>query len=332
VATDERKLISWLRRRARGAGGERIGDDAALLPPQGPWAVTVDTQIEGVHFLPGTDSDLVARRLLAVNLSDLAAVGAEPRFALLALAAPAGFDHHRFLCSLIAACRRSHLELVGGDLARAPVLTAVLTLIGRRPTGGRWVRRGSARPGDALWLGGTVGEAALGLELLARGARLEGRRVLLPAAFSSGHRLEAAARRAVRRHLEPVPQLDLGAWLGRQRRAAAIDVSDGLALDLDRLCRESKVGATLDSAPLIDRADLARLARLLDRDPLTVALAGGEDYVLLFALPARAEPPADLGCRRVGTIHRGPELYLIEGGRRRPLVPAGWNHLAVRNG
>ena len=328
MTSTEDRLIAWLRRRARGAGGERIGDDAAFLPRGGPWAATVDTQIEGVHFLPGTDPRLLARRLLAVNLSDLASVGAVPRFALLALAAPAGFDHQRLLASLVEACRRWRVELVGGDLARSPALTAVLTLVGSRPAGGRWVRRSAARSGDALWLGGPVGLAAAGLELLRRGARASGSRVRLPPGFPPGGQLAAAARRAVRRHLLPQPQLELGGWLGRQRRAAAIDVSDGLSLDLGRLCRESAVGATIEAGALIDRPDLDRLAHQLGKEPLPLALSGGEDYVLLFALPASVEPPARFACHRIGTIHRQPGLHLREEGRRLPLVESGWDHLA----
>jgi thiamine-monophosphate kinase len=328
VARTEDQLIAWLRHQARGAGGERIGDDAALLPPGGPWAATVDCQIEGVHFLPRTDPLLIARRLLAVNLSDLAAVGARPRFALLALAAPVGFDHHRLLAGLVAACRRHRVELVGGDLARAPLVAGILTLIGCRPPGGRWVRRSAARPGDVLWLGGRIGQSGAGREVLRRGARWQGRRVVLPEEFCGSRRLAEAARRAVRRHLAPEPQLELGAWLGRQRRAAAIDVSDGLALDLDRLCRESGVGAKLDASRLIDQRDSVALAHHLGRDPLTLALAGGEDYVLLFALPAGCVPPTGFGCRRIGTIEAEPGLFLDRDGRRRRLAAAGWDHLS----
>src|SRR6185436_12693499 len=125
--------------------------------------VTTDSQIEGVHFPPGLDPALVARRLLAVNLSDLAAMGAEPRHAFLALAAPPGFAHRRFFRALLAACRLQGVELAGGDLARDPHhVHAVLTLLGTRPAAGRWLRRDGARPGHRLWHGGTVGESAAG--------------------------------------------------------------------------------------------------------------------------------------------------------------------------
>ena len=114
-ATGEDELIDWLRRRTARRGGRWIGDDAAILPRSEQWAVTVDTQVEGVHFLPGLDPAVVARRLLAVNLSDLAAMGARPAFGFLALSAPGDYDHRRFLASLTDACERYELDLAGGD-------------------------------------------------------------------------------------------------------------------------------------------------------------------------------------------------------------------------
>ncbi len=119
-----------------------------------------------MHFLPGLDPGRVARRLLAVNLSDLAAMGAIPRYALLALAAPAAFDHQAFFRGLLAACRHFDIELVGGDLARGDRLHASLTAFGSAPPAGRFLERTSARPGDRLWLGGAVGLAAAGLRCL----------------------------------------------------------------------------------------------------------------------------------------------------------------------
>lgn len=340
ASTGEDHLLSWLRRRARGAGGELQGDDAALLPAGGPWAVTVDTQIEGVHFPSGLDPRLVARRLLAVNLSDLAAVGAEPRYALLALAAPKGFDHRSLLSAVVAACRRFQVELVGGDLARHPSLTAVMTLVGRRPPGGRWVERSGARPGDRLWLGGTVGESAAGRWLLARGARTrgphaasrrggQGPRIELPPAFSSPRRLAGAGRRAVRRHLVPHPQLELGRWLGRRRRAAAIDLSDGLSLDLHRLCRASGVGARIEAAALPAPPGFEALARALELEPLELMTAGGEDYVLLFALPSDEAPPEELGATPIGVVTRRRQVLLAGPEGSRPLTLVGWDHLTA---
>src|SRR5690349_19407362 len=206
--TGEDRLLRWL----RGQLGETlIGNDAAVLPAGGPFAVTVDSQIENVHFVPGLDPALLAKRLLAVNLSDLAAMGAIPRWAFLALSTRDGFDHRRFFRSLIDACRRHGVTLAGGDLARSLGGTvATLTLLGTKPEDGRWLERAHARPGHDLWLGGTVGESAAGRILIERGARKSGSRIDLPRGFETSAPLRAAARRAVRRHLLPEPQLDLG--------------------------------------------------------------------------------------------------------------------------
>lgn len=343
AAHGEDRLIAWLRRRPETGG--LIGDDAARLAAGGPWAATVDHQVEGVHFPAGLDPATAARRLLAVNLSDLAAVGAEPAYALLALAAARGFDHRRFLRALLAACTDHGTTLAGGDLSSLPEggprLVAGLTLLGQLPDGGAWLSRGDARAGDAIWVGGTLGESAAGRELLARGARPAGRRVELPAELGLGGGLAAAARRAVRRHLRPEPQLALGHALGRLSasdrkrpaairvaaiRVAAIDVSDGLARDLTRLCRESNVGAEIDPTALPRPQRFDALADRLGLDPLHLALGGGEDYVLLFTLP-EGEPPPTEGCSRIGRITARRSIRTTGHGPSKPLSDLGWDHL-----
>lgn len=322
----EDRLLRWLRSRL---DSSLIGDDAAILPPGGPFAVTVDSQISGVHFVADLDPAILARRLLAVNLSDLAATGATPAYAFLALSTAAGFDHRRFFRSLLAACRRHDVTLAGGDLARSPGGTiATLTLMGTKPEEGRWLRRGGARPGHDLWLGGPVGESAAGAILVARGARLAGSHVELPGAFDGAPpSLRKAARRAVRRHLLPDPQLALGAWLGRQEEGAAMDVSDGVACDLHRLCRESAAGAEILADALAFPARFFALCEAIGSDPLTLALGGGEDYVLLFTLPAGTAPPAPFGCRRIGRITRERRIQLVRDGLRGDLPALGWDHL-----
>jgi thiamine-monophosphate kinase len=315
----EDRLIDWLRRRlGQQPGGSLIGDDAAILPAGGPFTITVDHQIAGVHFPPQLDPAVVARRLLAVNLSDLAAMGAAPAYAFLALAAPPGFDHRRFFTALLAACCRYELTLAGGDLARNPErLTASLTLFGTRPEGARWLERSGARPGHALWLGGTIGESAAGRMLIERGELKE--------AFPS---LQTAIRRAIRRHLEPRPQLALGRWLGTQTEGAAMDVSDGLARDLHRLCRASGTGAEIDAGALPFASRFTKLCAAIGADPLALALGGGEDYVLLFTLPEGIEPP-EKGARRIGKIVKGNGVTLLREGSRSPLPDLGWDHLAA---
>lgn len=325
----EDALIDWLRRQP---DTSLIGNDAAVLPSGGPFAVTVDHQIEGVHFPSGLDPALLARRLLAVNLSDLAAMGASPAYAFLALAAPAGFDHKRFFKALLAACRHYGLRLAGGDLAKNPQgVTAALTLLGTKEERSRWLTRDGARPGHGLWLGGTAGESAAGRMLIERGARLTGRRVEAPPGFEA---FSLEVGRAVRRHLQPSPQLDLGRWLGLQREGAAMDVSDGVARDLHRLCRASslgeKIGAEIEAEalPLSDR--FIPLCEAMGADPLALALGGGEDYVLLFTLPAETAPPPEFASRRIGTITRRRGVVLVSDERREPLPALGWDHLSGR--
>jgi thiamine-monophosphate kinase len=325
----EDALVEWLRRRSNRAGRELLGDDGAVVTSRGEWAVTVDHQIVGVHYPEGLDPALLARRLLAVNCSDLAAMGAQPRFAFLALAVPQGFDARRLFASLSRACTRQGVKLAGGDLARSPTATASLTLMGSKRPKGRWLRRSNGRAGDGIWVGGTLGESAAGRLLLARGAAMSGRQVTLPKAFPAERGLAAAARRAVRRHLLPRPQLEAGQWLSGRNRVAAIDLSDGLALDLHRLCRESGVGASLMADSLPHPAGFPDLCRVLKQDPLELSLTGGEDYVLLFTLPPGQEPPPRFRCTRVGELTRKKSIRLVTTVGSQPLAAKGWDHFAT---
>jgi thiamine-monophosphate kinase len=337
-ASGEDRLLRWLRNRL---ATPLIGDDAAILPALGPAVVTVDSQIAGVHFPPDLAEADLARRLLAVNLSDLAAMGATPTYGFLALSAgpvaPPGFDHRKFFVAFLAACRRYGVTLAGGDLARHPGGTiATLTLIGTKDQDARWLRRSTAEPGQTLWLGGTVGESAAGRLLIERGAHLVGSRIDLPPiceAFSSA--LRAAARRAVRRHLRPEPQLALGQWLGMQPAGAAMDVSDGVARDLHRLCHESGAGAEIDAEALPLSPRFTMLCEALGADPVALALGGGEDYVLLFTLPDGLAPPPELArdSRRIGMITRRTRrgVTTVRDGVRSKLPDTGWDHLATEN-
>ena len=340
----EDSLIEWLRQREAERGRCLIGDDAAVLPAGGPWITTMDTQIEGVHFFPGLDPAWIARRLLAVNLSDLAAMGATPAYAFLALSAPGTFDRRRFFDAFLDACESVQVQLAGGDLSSQERVTAVLTLIGHSPEK-RVLRRSAARPGDDLWIGGTVGESALGFELLRRGARLDpdgsvqglpedGLSEDGPAPRSSASLSAAAtatAERAVRRHILPTPQLELGAWLADRRSpVAAMDISDGLAKDLHRLCRASGVAADIRWQDLPDLAGRCELEPLLSRSWEALVLSGGEDYVLCFTLSSDEEPPPErFGARKIGTIKHGAGVFLRRGNDApRAIDDRGWDHLA----
>ena len=322
----EDRLLGWLRKQLHKDGSDHIGDDAAMLP-RAETAITVDHQIEGVHFPATLDTRVVARRLLAVNLSDLAAMGALPRYAFLAVSSPPERDLKGFLQALLKACKAAEVELAGGDLARGPVLSATLTLVGGKAPRGDWVRRSSGRPGDRLWLGGPVGQSALGRHLLEGGAAFQKSRVHLPLDLASDPGLARAARRAVRSHLFPSPQIELGLWLSRRVRAAAIDISDGLSLDLHRLCRESGVGGVLQAGELPTTPQFRELCDKLNLDPLDLMLSGGEDYCLLFALPASVRPPESYRCTRRGELTGDGSIRIVEDGQAKPLEARGWDHL-----
>jgi thiamine-monophosphate kinase len=321
----EDRLVDWLKQKA--PGGHLIGDDAALLADLGPTALSIDQQIEGTHFPPGLPPSWLARRLLEVCLSDLAACGAVPRHVALALAAPKAWPHRQFLRAFATACRRREVQWVGGDIGSAPQTSCALVVLGEPPSRGRFVRRDTAQSGDRLWLGGTVGLSAAGRLLASRGVVPHGRSIPLPRRARIPPQLASDARRAVRAHFAPQAQIELGLWLARRKRAAAIDVSDGFGLDLARLCGRSGVGARvqIDKLPL-DRSLIA-LAPALRVDPLELALGGGEDYVVLFALPPRIRPPEQLGCIACGSLTNDTTLLLESDDEVSPLEPRGWSHL-----
>ena len=328
MKNNEDRVIEWLRESLRERGNLLIGDDAALTCGTGRWVTTIDQQILNTHFTPSLSPQLVAQRLLAVNLSDLAAMGARGRYAFLALSCPAEYDVPSFLSGLIQSCAEHNVALAGGDIARSTTVTAALTLVGELPKRRKALLRSRARAGDSVWLGGIVGESALGRYLVQSGGHIEDESVKLPPKLELSSRLAPSARRAVRRHLQPSAQIELGQWLVMQKRAAAIDVSDGLSLDLARLCRESRVGAEIDAGKLPLARQAKALAAHLGKSALDLALSGGEDYVLLFALPSMVDPPAHFGCTRIGKFTRSREIFLRDKSSRRTLPAQGWDQLA----
>jgi thiamine-monophosphate kinase len=308
-------LIEAIRRRARGERPEwrlAIGDDAALLRPRAgcELAWTVDTLVEGVHFRWSTsDARSLGAKSLAVNLSDLGAMGARPLGFLLSLAIPPraeGIDG--FLDGLLARARAARCPLVGGDTVGSPIWSVTVSALGEVPRG-RALTRAGARPGDRIFVTGDLGAAAAGLRLLESGARR-------PAGL-------------IRRHLAPEPPLRAGPALVRGRLAsAAIDISDGLAQDLGHLARASRVGADV----CLERVPLARGLRARFPDALELALHGGEDYELLFTSPAGAHG-ADVLSRRLGTrvseigrVRRGRAIRFLDAGRPVPIAEPGWDH------
>jgi thiamine-monophosphate kinase len=325
----EEAFVAWLRK----ATGRKslVGDDTATLPPPRRghrYVVTVDQQIEGTHFLSGLDPETLGRRLLRVNLSDLAASGATPRYAFLVLGLPEDVDPKSIVKGVLRDAKRYGVILAGGDVAHTDDFSSSLSLIGEKRAADAPLTRDRARPGHAIWLGGTVGESALGCELLLRAAAdalerdadpgdAEPERPAAPErAVPAAAGPARAARRAVMRNLLPTPQLELGRWLAGLGRSAGacIDLSDGLGKDLARVTTASGVGAEIDLRR-VRRATapgFERLAEALELDPIAVALAGGEDYVLLFTLPPGIAPPARFRARCIGTVTRDRALILLD--------------------
>jgi len=307
-----------------------IGDDAAVLePPRNQLdVVTTDALVEHVHFDRRFSSPAdVGHKALAVNLSDLAAMGAEPRAALLSLALPdtllvAEFD--ALVQAFLAAAASQRVALVGGNLSRSPGplvvdVTAVGAVRRRRVLG-----RAGARPGDALYLSGTVGAAAAGLGWLRAHAGAEAPREPVPP--------------IVERYRRPSPRVRLGVIVGRNRAAAAcVDLSDGLADAARQIAGASGTGAVLDAAAIPVDAGAREWYQGQGLDPLEAALAGGEDYELLFAVPRRrrrgflaaARLARDTRVTCIGAVTEGPTVALRRNGREEAL-PAGFAHFADR--
>jgi thiamine-monophosphate kinase len=286
-------------------------DDAAVLRPHSgaEWVLTTDTLVAGRHFPEACPPALLARRALAVNLSDLAAMGADPGAYLVALTAPS-LDAswlRSFAAGLKAAQGDSGACLVGGNLARGP-LSVTVTATGTVPAG-RALRRDGARAGHGVWVSGRVGAGAAALAALRR------------APGTLAGLVGAEAPEALAAYLTPAPRIALGRAL-RDAASACIDVSDGLLADLGHLCAASGVGArvALERVPTVGEA----------RDAVTA----GDDYELLFTLPPSAEDrvdaladAGDVALTRIGRTVGEPGVVLLDAeGEPLPSTGGGWDH------
>ncbi len=297
-----------------------IGDDAAILRPRADsdWVFSSDFSLEDVHFLTSYPPEAIGYRSLARAVSDLAAMGAHPEFFLLSISLPAGRTGRwldRVLGGMAQASRRYGLRLIGGDTTRWSKVAMAFTVIGRVDRG-RAIRRDGARAGDRLYVSGQLGAAALGQILVSQ------RRRGVPA-----HDFQ----RLFRPHLFPEIPTELGRHLARNRLASAmIDLSDGLSTDLARLVRASRVGARI----FIDRLPAVPVPAPLFRRGIRsrdLALNGGEDYGLLFTVPARRSDKIpgkfhgiEITC--IGEIVSGRGVSLVESdGRNRCLPARGWD-------
>ncbi len=318
-----RTYLAPLARANEGAFG--LSDDCAIYSPSPgtDLVISTDAIAAGVHFFPDDRPEDIAWKALAVNISDLAASAATPRVYQMALSFPDAPTHafmERFSSGLADAQSAFGIVLSGGDTDRRPgPMTVTITAIGEVPAGFRLTRDG-ARPGNALFVTGTLGDASCGLKL--RRGDDEARDWPL----ASNERAELIAR-----YLRPRPRLDIAPLL-RRVATAAMDLSDGLAKDLGRLAAASSAGAVIERALLPVAPTVRRLA-LADGSIDQLILGGGDDYELLFAasLEHQAEitawaAAAGTPVTRIGTIAATPGLILRTAERDVHLMPAGWEH------
>jgi thiamine-monophosphate kinase len=304
-----------------------IGDDAAVVEPQRGTldVLTTDTLVEGVHFdfafVPPAD---VGHKTLAVNLSDLAAMGATPRVALLSLVLPATMATRvvdGVVDGMLALAEAHNVALVGGNITRStgPLVLGVTAVgsVRRRRT----LTRAAGRPGDQLWVSGSLGAGAAGLACLQADP-------LGPSA--EDHELAAC----VAHYRRPAPRVRAGVLLGRNKAArAAVDLSDGLADGVQQLASASGVGATVDGSAVPIAPGARRWFEAQGRDPLEAALAGGDDYELLVSVPrahwrrfaAIRKLSRGVPFTRIGEFTKAPGLVLRTPAGDRPL-PAGYQH------
>ena len=292
-----------------------VGDDAAVLRVDGLAAVTVDTLVAGVHFPDGMAANLLGHRLLAVNLSDLAAMAAQPRWCTLALTLPSADESwlDAFSRGFFALAERFGVSLVGGNLARGP-LTATVQLMGKvRPD--RILTRSGGKVGDDIYVTGTLGDSAAGIALIKAGASA-------PAG--------SAAAVLEERFYRPEPRVEAGLALGALA-SAAIDVSDGLLADLGHICAASGCGAIVDVECVPLSHEL--LSLFAPQQALAYALGGGDDYELCFTAPPsraaaieQAVEASGTQVHRIGQLTAGRDVVCRRAGE--PYVPSvhGYRH------
>lgn len=312
-----------------------IGDDAAVVEPErGALEIlTTDASVEGIHFDRHFSSPRdIGWKALASSVSDVAAMGGAPRLALLSLALPADFpaaDLDALLDGFVDMARDARVTLAGGNITRSPgPLMIDVTVTGSaRPR--RVLTRGGGRPGDVLYVSGAVGAAFAGLEWLRGSAGPSP----LPTADT---RLpeDAGLSECVQRYRRPIPRVRLGALLGRNRAASAcMDLSDGLADAIEQLAVASGTGASIDAEALPVPAAARRVFEERGRDPFVAAIAGGDDYELLIAVPKRARgrfatvqrQARGVPLTRIGELTKEPGARLLRGGHAEPL-PSGFVH------
>ena len=329
----EFELLARIRERLP-VPGRRVrlgsGDDAAVTVPGGATATSVDALVEGVHFSRAQASlAQVGHKALATALSDLAAMGAKPGEAYVALGLPPDLGEEEcleLLDGMADLAAATGTDLAGGDLTRAAELFLSITVVGHADSPELLVTRGGARPGDIVVVTGELGGAAAGLQLLTGAARVD------PTGVGSTH-LAASLQG---RQLEPMPRLGAGRALSAVGATAMVDISDGLGGDAVHLAAASGVGMRIDAEAVPLAEGLREVAAATSRDPLELAIGGGEDYELLASIPAErlsaarqavGEAEKGIGLTAIGEVVAGAgvEIRLPDG---RFLEPVGFDQLA----
>lgn len=295
-----------------------LGDDCAVLPKdeKTDLVITADLLVEDIDFrLSWTRAEMVGHKALAVSLSDIAAMGGTPKWAMLSIGLPVSIWRGNFVDKFyegwFGLARQHGVELVGGDVSRTPDTIIIDSIVGGEVPKGRAIMRSGARPGDSIFVTGSLGGAAGGLELLESGvhyAKARGRQ-----------------RTLLGRQVLPTPQVEVGRYLSSRRLATAmIDVSDGLSSDLAHLCRASGVGAQITGLPV----NPSLFGYFAEDDAMQKALHGGEDFELLFT--SRGKVPADVNKVPVTKIGRitsaANKIDLITDGEAIDLRPEGFRH------
>jgi thiamine-monophosphate kinase len=314
-----------------------IGDDAAVLKSflGTDIVISSDLLVEDIDFRRDTtEPNLLGHKALAVSLSDIAAMGARPRWSLLSLGVPkdvwnSGFVD-AFYDGFFKLAQPYGVTLIGGDVSRTPEKVVIDSIVIGECRLDHAILRSGAQPGDQLFVTGALGDAAAGLRLLERGARLHPEALKQPDAISSAPN---SVDHLLLRHLRPDARVGWGLLLGdKQLATAMIDISDGLSSDLNHLCEESKVGAMIDAGRIPINHVVRELCGRRALDPLMLALHGGEDFELLFSV--KSENVAKLPWRvdgvsltRIGEITEAVEgIRIAEGSKIWNLEPGGWEH------
>lgn len=313
----ERRLIEKIRgASSRGGAGllKSIGDDCCEVSAPGSFLISTDSLVEGIHFdCSFHPPHLLGRKSIAVNLSDIAAMGGKPRFVLLALCLPEDLEWDwisSWLDGVFEILGEFDCILIGGDTVKSKELVITVTVLGEPVPGGVVLYRDTAQPGDGVWISGSLGAAGCGLKLLLHEQQRAGELNLAP-----WDRLIAA-------HLNPVPRIALGQRLARSGMVSAMqDVSDGLATDLAHICQASGVSALLWGASLPCLPELVAAAAALQLNVEDLILRSGEDYELVFTVKqgqgvdfVKEFAKGDVPVVRIGEIAAGEGVFLKSAG------------------